>query len=439
MKKYTIITFGCQMNEHDSEMMAGLLEHKGYVKAQNQDEAAIIVLNTCCVRETAENKVFGLLGRLGQRKKQKPDLIIAIGGCMSQQEHMGQRIKQRFKYVDIVFGTHNIHLLPSLIEQAENHRGQLIDIWPESTEIFPELKVKRAANLRSWVSIMYGCNNFCTYCIVPYVRGREKSRRPEDIIKEIEELTAKGCKEVTLLGQNVNSYGKDLSINCDFADLLALVDDVSGLSRIRYVTSHPKDFSDKLIDSLAGLNKVCEHIHLPVQAGSNNILEKMNRGYTREYYLALVEKIRASIPGVSLTTDIMTGFPGETEEDFGDTMDLVRQIEFDSAYTFVYNKRQGTPAADMEKQVLHPVKTARIKQLIDFQNKISLNKNKMDEGQTMSCLVEGPSKTNAHLMSARTRTNKTVIFPGSRQTIGQTLQIKITGSSLTHLEGECEI
>ncbi len=424
------------MNEHDSELIAGMLENKGYLSAEDQNDADIIVLNTCCVRETAENKVFGLLGRLGQLKKQKPHLIIAMGGCMSQQEHIGLKIKQRFKYVDILFGTHNIHVLPELIDRIESQKKQIIDIWSEQKDIKEGLSVKRFQGVRAWVSIMFGCNNFCTYCIVPYVRGREKSRQPEDIISEIEELVSQGYQEVTLLGQNVNSYGKDLMSGIDFADLLVMISDIKDLNRIRYMTSHPKDFSDKLIITISHLSKVCEHIHLPVQAGSNNILKRMNRGYTREYYLELVEKIRLAIPGVSLTTDIMVGFPGESDADFEDTIELIKNVEFDSAFTFIYNKRRGTPAAGMEEQVSDEKKVARIEELIAMQNKISLCKNKMEVGKTQSCIVEGPSKTNADLMSARTRTNKIVVFRGKRDMVGKPVQLHITGCSLTHLEGE---
>jgi len=424
------------MNEHDSELIAGMLENQGYLFTDDQNDADIIVLNTCCVRETAENKVFGLLGRLGKLKKQKPQLIIAMGGCMSQQEHIGPKIKQRFRYVDILFGTHNIHVLPELIDQVESNKKQIIDIWSERKDIQEGLSVKRFRAIRAWVSIMFGCNNFCTYCIVPYVRGREKSREPEDIIKEIKELASQGYQEVTLLGQNVNSYGKNLTPSLDFADLLVMMSDIKDLTRIRYMTSHPKDFSDKLINTIAHLPKVCEHIHLPVQAGSNHILKRMNRGYTREDYLTLVEKIRKAIPGVSLTTDIMVGFPGESDADFVETVDLIRNVQFDSAFTFIYNIRQGTPAAGMEEQVPNDVKVARIGELIALQNKISLHKNELEVGKTLPCLVEGLSKTNAELMSARTKTNKLVVFRGEKDMVGGQVQLRITGCGLTHLEGE---
>jgi len=363
-------------------------------------------------------------------------LIIAMGGCMSQQEHIGQRIKQRFPYVDIVFGTYNLHTLPDLIAQVCEKKQQIIDVWRDSKEISENVPVKRFHGVRAWVSIMYGCNNFCTYCIVPYVRGRERSRQPEMIIKEITELGEQGYKDVTLLGQNVNSYGKDLSPGMDFADLLVKINDIKGIERIRYMTSHPRDFSDKLVETIQGLPKVCEHIHLPVQAGSDSILQKMNRGYTRDYYLGLVEKIRAALPGVSLTTDIMVGFPGETDADFTDTVDLVKRVEFDSAFTFIYNKRRGTPAAKMEEQVPEEVKSARMQELIELQNKITLRNNKTETGKILVCLVEGPSRTNARVMSARTRTNKIVVFRGEQNMVGKFLPLRIIGYSLTHLEGE---
>lgn len=436
MQAYHIVTFGCQMNEHDSELIAGMLENGGYVPAEDQNNADLIVLNTCCVRETAENKVFGMLGRLGKLKKQKPNMIIALGGCMSQQEHIGQRIKQRFPYVDIVFGTHNIHTLPDLIAQVCEKRQQIIDVWHEHKNISKEIPVKRFHGVRAWVSIMYGCNNFCTYCIVPYVRGRERSRQPDAIIKEIEELGLQGYKDVTVLGQNVNSYGKDLESGIDFADLLERINDIKGIERIRYMTSHPKDFSDKLIQMISQLSKVCEHIHLPVQAGSNTILKKMNRKYSREDYLTLVEKIRSAVPGVSLTTDIMVGFPGETDADFSDTVELVKQVEYDSAFTFIYNKRKGTPAATMEEHVPDDIKSKRIQELIELQNKITLQKNELEVGKVLNCLVEGPSKTNPSIMSARTRTNKIVVFRGEQKMVGMMLPLRINGYSLTHLEGE---
>lgn len=436
VKKYLTFTFGCQMNEHDSEHIAGILEGIGYTPADSQEDADIIVLNTCCVRETAENKVFGLLGRLGKLKKQKPGLVLCLGGCMSQQEHMGKRIKHRFPYVDVVFGTHNVHQLPELIARAGDEGRQVIDVWAESRGVVEDVPLKRQHGVRAWVSITYGCNNFCTYCIVPYVRGRERSREPGAIIGEVEALGREGYKDVTLLGQNVNSYGRDLEGGADFASLLAAVNEINGIYRIRFMTSHPRDFCDKLVAAVANLSKVCEHIHLPVQAGSNKVLRQMNRGYTREYYLELVDKIKTAVPGVALTTDIMVGFPGETDADFADTVDLVQRVEFESAFTFVYNKRQGTPAARMADQVPDEVKSARIQELIELQNSITLRKNGAEMGKVLECLVEGPSRTNKDLMGARTRTGKIVVYRGAPEQTGMFLPLRITGYSLTHLDGE---
>lgn len=432
---YHIITFGCQMNENDSERIAGLVEECGYIPTTDRHEADLIAVNTCCVRETAENKVFGLLGRLGQIKKQNPNLLICLGGCMNQQEHMGQEIKKRFPYVDVVFGTHNLHLLPDLIKQAQEQKKQIIDIWSEAVTIQEEVPVKRKDKIRAWVPITYGCNNYCTYCIVPYVRGRERSRQPVAVVQEIETLVRQGYKDITLLGQNVNAYGKDLSPGMDFAWLLTKVDQISGVCRIRFMTSHPRDFCDKLVTTMAALPKVCEHIHLPVQSGSNRILKLMNRGYSRDDYLSLVEKIRSSMPSVSLTTDIMVGFPDETEADFEQTIDLVKQVGFDSAFTFIYNKRKGTPAAKKENQIAEKVKSARIQKLVQIQNEISLHKNQQEVGKIHDCLVEGPSKTRPDLMSARTRTNKIVVFHGEPELIGQILPLRITEYSFTHLVG----
>lgn len=435
MKSYLIKTFGCQMNEHDSEVLAGMLEGMGYHPASDTENADIILLNTCCVRETAENKVFSLLGRLRRQKMANPGLIIGICGCMPQQEDMSARIRQLFPHVDLVFGTHNAHRLPELVGRVIESRGPVLEVWPGSGGIEENLPVKRKAGVRAWVTIMYGCNNFCTYCIVPYVRGKERSRRPEDVEAEVARLGCEGFKEVVLLGQNVNSYGKDLGKPMDFADLLEKLDDVAGIERIRYMTSHPRDFNDKLIKTIAGAKKVCEHFHLPVQAGSNRILKKMNRGYTREAYLDLVEKIKAAIPHASITTDIMVGFPGEEEEDFYDTMDLVRKARFDSSYTFIYNTRPGTPAARMEGQVPEGVKKERIQALIKLQNEISLERNKEEEKQPQDILVEGESRNESGLLVGRNRGNKVVIFPGDINLIGKIVPVTITGSHLAHLTG----
>jgi tRNA-2-methylthio-N6-dimethylallyladenosine synthase len=436
LKSYIITTFGCQMNEHDSEVLAGMLEAIGYTPADAIDSAAIVLLNTCCVRETAENKVFSLLGRLRRQKLENPDLIIGVCGCMPQQDKMAARIAQLFSHVDLVFGTHNAHQLPELINKVSESRKTLQAVWPGSGGIPEGLPVKRKSGVRAWVTITYGCNNFCTYCIVPFVRGRERSRKKEDILSEVAMLAGEGYKEIVLLGQNVNSYGKDLEGEMDFALLLHELSDINGIRRIRYMTSHPRDFNERLISAVAGLSKVCEHFHLPVQAGSNRILEKMNRGYTREYYLDLIEKIRLHIPHAAVTTDIMVGFPGEDVNDFNDTMDLVRQARFDSAYTFVYNTRPGTPAADMGAQVPEEVKKERIQALIKLQNKIGLEKNMAEVGREQEILVEGQSKKDSGLLFGRNRGNKTVMFPYSRDLAGEIVRVRITAAHQAYLAGE---
>lgn len=436
MKSYFIITFGCQMNEHDSEKLAGMLEAAGHTAADSIGSAAIVLLNTCCVRETAENKVFSLLGRLRRQKLANPDLIIGICGCMPQQENMAARISQNFSHVDLVFGTHNAHQLPELLRKVSESRRTVQEIWTGPRGKYEGHPVKRKEGVRAWVTITYGCNNFCTYCIVPFVRGRERSRKKEDIVSEVNGLAREGYKEVVLLGQNVNSYGKDLDGDLDFASLLQCLEGINGIERIRYMTSHPRDFNEKLIKAIAGSRKVCEHFHLPVQAGSNRILKKMNRGYTREHYLELIEKIRCHKPQSSITTDIMVGFPGEDENDFNDTMDLLRQARFDSAYTFIYNTRPGTPAAGMVAQVPEDVKKERIQALIKLQNKISLEKNIEEIGRSQDVLAEGESRKEPGLLYGRNRGNKIVMFQGGVDLKGEIARVKITGAQLAVLTGE---
>jgi tRNA-2-methylthio-N6-dimethylallyladenosine synthase len=355
---------------------------------------------------------------------------------MPQQENMAARITRLFPHVDLVFGTQNAHQLPELINKVSESRKTVREIWTGTRGITEGLPIKRKISVRAWVTITYGCNNFCTYCIVPFVRGRERSRKKEDILSEVNILAGEGYKEIVLLGQNVNSYGKDLAGELDFALLLQGLEDINGIRRIRYMTSHPRDFDERLIGVIAGSKKVCEHFHLPVQAGSNRILEKMNRGYTREYYLGLIEKIRSYIPHAAITTDIMVGFPGEDEDDFNETMDLVRQARFDSAYTFVYNTRPGTPAADMEAQVPDKVKKERIQALIKLQNKIGLEKNLEEIGRVQEVLVEGKSKKEDGLQLGRNKGNKLVMFPCSRDLMGDIVGVRITGAHQAHLTGE---
>jgi len=434
-KFYSLLTWGCQMNERDSESLAGMLEDLGYSPTESQEEADIIILNTCCVRETAESKVFGLLGRLRKLKVANPNLIIGVAGCMPQQEDVAKKIRHSFPFVDIIFGTHNIHELPRMIQQVRENREAVLEVWSTERGIAENVPVRRKDKLKAWVTIMYGCNNFCTYCIVPYVRGRERSRKPEDIIKELTELVQQGYKEVTLLGQNVNSYGKDLQMDYRFADLLLDLDKIEGLERIRFMTSHPRDFDQRLIDVIDSTDKVCEHFHLPAQAGSNRILKLMNRGYTREHYLQLIQDIKKAIPNASITADLMVGFPGETEEDFEDTLDLVRQVRYDSAFTFVYNIRTGTPAAKME-QVPEEIKSSRIQKLIELQNRISYENNQAEEGKIVEVLVEGETKTDPDKLAGRTRTNKLVVFQGPIELSGRLVPVKITKGRLNLLEGE---
>lgn len=436
LKKYFIITYGCQMNEHDSEKLAGMLEGIDYQKAGQVEEADIILLNTCTIRENAELKVFGKVGELKRLKENNPELIIGVGGCMMQSEKAVQQLYEKHPQVDLIFGTHNIHHVPDLIQRIEKERGRIVEVWDEEEGLIPDLPSVRESDFKAWVSIIQGCNNFCTYCIVPYVRGRERSRPLKEIVSEVERLAAEGVKEITLLGQNVNSYGKDLEEKVDFADLLQELDKIPGLQRLRYMTSHPRDFSNKLIEVIKDSRSVCEHFHLPIQSGSNSILKKMNRGYNREKYLELVNKIRQEIPEASITTDIIVGFPGETEEEFQETMELVREARFDSAFTFIYSARTGTPAAKMEDQIPEEVKKDRLNRLMTLQNQISLEKNQEDLGKIVEVLIEGESKNNPETLMGRDRRNKLVIIPRAEGVIGEIVKVKINRVQSFTLYGE---
>lgn len=435
IRNYHIITYGCQMNEHDTEVLSGILEQLGYQWTDEAEKADVVLINTCCVRERAENKVIGLLGELKHLKESNPDLVIGVCGCMAQQPGMAEKLRRKVPHVDLVFGTHNVHRLPELLSMAQAGQGTVTEVWDKEQDIVETLPMRRWNNLKGYVTIMYGCNNFCSYCIVPYVRGRERSRDPQAIQEEVRAMAQQGFKEVMLLGQNVNSYGKDLDMDFDFADLLQSLEDVEGLARIRYTTSHPRDFTHKLIETIKNSKKVCEHFHLPVQAGSNQVLKKMNRGYTREYYLDLVRKIREAIPGATITTDIIVGFPGETDEDFEDTLDLVARARFDNAFTFLYSPRTGTPAAKWE-QVDEEVKKERFQRLLELQNRISLEQNQALLHTVQEVLVEGVSKTNAERLTGRTRGNKIVVFPGGEELIGQLVQVKICEAPTFFLIGE---
>ena len=423
--KYNIETFGCQMNENDSERLSGMLSEMGYSESAKRAESDLIIFNTCCVRENAEQKVYGHLGALKKLKENNPEIVIAICGCMMQQPEVVEHIRKVYRHVDIVFGTHNLYKFPELLNTAVESRQTVIDVWDSTGSIAENMPITRKDNLKAWVTVMYGCNNFCSYCIVPYVRGRERSRSMEDIKNEVVRLAMEGCKEITLLGQNVNSYGKDLEGGYTFAGLLRELNTVDGIERIRFMTSHPKDLSDELIYAMRDCEKVCEHLHLPVQAGSTRILDEMNRRYTKEQYLELVEKIKTHIPGIALSTDIIVGFPGETEEDFSETLDIVAKARFDMAYTFLYSKRTGTPAAKNPDQVPEEVKKERFDRLLALQNSISREINDELLGKEAEVLVEGLSKSSKTTYTGRTRENKIVNFKGSPELVGKLVRIKI--------------
>ncbi len=433
---YHIVTYGCQMNVHDSEKLSGMLVHMGYEWTDELERADLILFNTCCVREHAEMRVYGNVGALRPMKENNPDLIIGVCGCMMQQKEVSSFIAKRFSFVDLIFGTHNLHSFPELLWKAIHSRETIYEIFDDEGRIVEDIPIQRKEGSSAWVTIMYGCNNFCTYCIVPYVRGRERSRMPSHIQQEVEALAAEGYKEVTLLGQNVNSYGKDLKDGMSFAELLRSLNNIEGLERIRYMTSHPKDLSDDLINVIAKCKRVCKHLHLPVQSGSNRILDKMNRKYSREAYIDLVERIRKAVPGIALTTDIIVGFPGETEDDFHETLDLVRKVRFDAAFTFMYSKRTGTKAAAMEEQINDDIKKERLAKLIHLQNSITKEINQEYIGRIVEVLVEGYSKKDAEKLTGRTETGKTVNFPGNESSIGKLVSVRIKKAKTFVLEGE---
>ncbi|MBS3810926.1 MAG: tRNA (N6-isopentenyl adenosine(37)-C2)-methylthiotransferase MiaB [Halanaerobiales bacterium] len=424
-KYYFIITYGCQMNEHDSEKVAGMLEEIGYKPTTELKKADFIFLNTCTVRENAELKVYGKIGSLKRLKRKNPDLVIAVGGCMMQVSEPVDKIKKKFPQVDLVIGTHNLHKLPELLTQLKNNDQRLITVWDQEKGIIPDLPSVRQSKFKAWVTIMQGCDNYCSYCIVPYVRGRERSRLKKEIITEVKNLVADGVVEITLLGQNVNSYAHDLNQNYGFADLLKELDQIKGLNRIRYMTSHPRDFDLSTIKIIAESVKICEHFHLPIQSGSNKVLNMMNRGYSKEDYLKTINLINKYVPHNSITTDIIVGFPGESNQDFAETLDLVKEVMFDMAFTFKYSKRSGTPAAKKDNQIPEEIKDKRLQQLMKVQNKISLKKNKKLLNKTLKVLVEGESKTNPETFMGRSRTNKLVIFPKKEGIIGKIIKVKI--------------
>lgn len=433
-KKYHILTYGCQMNVRDSETISALLEAIGCSETSSPAEADIVIFNTCSVRHSAENRVYGKLGEINKLKKVNPNLLIAVGGCMAQLSSNQPRLKKHG--VDIVFGTHNIHELPLLIDEAQSLDSRVYQVWEKEGDIIENLPSIKKPGLLAYVNIMYGCNNFCSYCIVPYTRGGERSRQPEDILAEINKLGEQGYKEITLLGQNVNSYGQGLENAVDFSDLLVAAASIESICRIRFMTSHPKDISDKLIETIASNKKLCEHIHMPLQAGSNDVLKSMNRGYSREHYLDLIRKIRATIPDVSITSDLIVGFPGESEQDFQQTLEMIEQIKFDGAFTFMYSVRTGTRAATLENQVILAEKKERLIRLNELQYSIAAAINKSLIGSEQEVLVEGLSKTNSDMLTGRTRNNRILIFSGPKDLIGSFKNVRITRSTTFSLFGE---
>ena len=421
---FCVQTFGCQMNARDSEKLVGILEQVGYEEIEDE-HADFVIYNTCTVRENANNKVYGRLGYLSNYKKKNPHMMIALCGCMMQEPTVVETIRKKYKFVNLVFGTHNIYKFAELLFNTLESDSQIIDIWEDTDKIVEDLPIKRKFSFKSGVNIMFGCNNFCSYCIVPYVRGRERSRQPEDIIREIENLVADGVCEVMLLGQNVNSYGKNLENPMTFAELLREINKIEGLKRIRFMTSHPKDLSDELIYAMRDCEKVCKHMHLPLQSGSSNILKVMNRHYDKEQYLALVDKLRKEIPDIALTTDIIVGFPGETEEDFQETLDVVQRVEYDSAFTFIYSKRTGTPAAAMENQVPEAEVKCHFDRLLREVQEISTKKSMALEGKVMPVLIEEINEHDPNLVTGRLDNSSVVHLPGTKDMIGNIYQVKL--------------
>ena len=422
---FCVTTFGCQMNARDSEKLTGILERIGYVEEPDEEKADFVIYNTCTVRENANQRVYGRLGQLGRIKKKNPHIMIALCGCMMQEPEVVEKLKKSYRFVDLIFGTHNIFKFAELLATRMESGRTVIDIWKDTDKIVEDLPSERKYPFKSGVNIMFGCNNFCSYCIVPYVRGRERSRDPKAIICEIERLVADGVVEVMLLGQNVNSYGKTLEHPISFAELLQEIEKIDGLERIRFMTSHPKDLSDDLIRVMADSEKICRHLHLPVQSGSTRILEKMNRRYTKEGYLALVDRIKTAMPDISLTTDIIVGFPGETEEDFLETMDVVKKVGYDSAFTFIYSKRTGTPAAVMEDQVPEAVVKDRFNRLLQVVQEISAQRCAIHEGTVQTVLAESVNDHDSSLITGRLGNNLLVHFPGDASMIGKFYRVHL--------------
>ena len=443
--KYNILTFGCQLNENDSEKLCGMLEEMGYKETENAEDADIALLNTCCVRENAEDRLFGKLGELKRLKEQK-GLIIAIGGCMMQEKHITDKIKESYPFVDIIFGTHTLHKFPEDLYKTIQEKRKIEDILDIDGKVYEGLPIKRNSNIKASVTIMNGCNNFCSYCIVPYVRGRERSREPRDIINEVKELANKGYKEITLLGQNVNSYlrvEKEKGIEFEeyegvnsFATLLQAINKIDGIERIRFVSPHPKDFTDDVIEAIAECDKVCKLVHLPLQSGNTKVLKEMNRKYTKEQYLDLVDKMKKTIPNLTLSTDIIVGFPGETDEEFEDTLDVVRKVKFEQVYMFIYSRRVGTPGDKMENQIPEEIKHKRFDRLKELVESQIEENNQKYIGTIQKVLVEGKSKNNPNMLSGRTDSNKVVIFEGPADLINKIIDMEIVSEHMWYLKGK---
>ena len=434
-KKYFLRTYGCQMNEHDSENIKAILEDMSYIETDVMEDADLILLNTCAIRENAHNKVFGYLGRIKHLKEEKPHVIAGICGCMAQEEVVVNEIKTKYKWLDIVFGTHNIHKLPQILNDSIIKKEQEIEVFSIEGDVIENIPVKRDSKYKAWINIMYGCDKFCTYCIVPYTRGKQRSRLPEYIIKEVEDLIKDGYKEVTLLGQNVNAYGKDLDIDYGMENLL---EDVAktGIERIRFITSHPWDFTDKMIEIISKYKNIMPYIHLPLQSGSNNILKLMGRRYTKEEYITLFNKIKKALPYSSITTDIIVGFPNETDEDFNDTLEVVNTCKFDSAFTFIFSPRVGTPAAKMNDNVSLEIKEKRLQVLNELINKYSKEANDKYLEKIVPVLVEGISEKDENMLFGYTDTMKLVNIKGSKDNIGKIVDVKITDIKTWNMYGE---
>ena len=432
-RTFHITTFGCQMNEHDSEVIDGLLTERGFSSVKERKDASIVIINTCSVRDNADKRFFGTLGQLKKRKESDPSFIVCVCGCMMQQQRVVDTIKAKYPWVDVIFGTNSIHHIPELIEKVAIEKEKVVDIIENTEEIVEGLPAKRLFDHKALVNIMFGCNNFCTYCIVPYTRGREKSREPEAIVDEVKGLVADGVKEIMLLGQNVNSYDGN---GTSFAELLKMLNDVDGLERIRFMTSNPKDLSDELIEAFAVCDKLCRNLHLPIQSGSNRVLKRMNRKYTREDYLKLIEKLRKTVPDITLSTDIIVGFPGETNEDFEETLSIVKEVEYDSAFTFIYSIRKGTPAENFEDQIEESEKHRRFDLLVNAVNEISEKKNKAYQDRVEKVLVDSVSKNDKSTLTGRTDGFKLVNFAGKKELIGSLVDVKITDAKTFSLFGE---